>query len=772
MKRVGVVVDGRAPFYESLGAEFKAEAQRLLQGEFTLELAGGSPVYCDFTRKCVEEKMKELLENNEVDLVLGQGFLASAALLKEKTFPKPALAPFVLDPQAQGLNPEKVPRNLAYLLWTSHFESELRALDELAPFKNLVVLVGDRGFGELSENVRKSLLTTVEAQSKNVTLILAENAEQVVAALPAGTEAAYVGPLLEMPAAEQQKLAQKLTAARVATFSWLGEEGVRNGFLLGTQSQSAVTRLARRVALSVQSLLLGESPEPVSARPEGQRKIINAATAASLGLSPNVSELIEAKLIGESNPASARSSGEKAMSLKQAVELALQNNVQLKAAKYGVDVVAADSKQARSPLLPQLGLSIGARIIDADRALPTNRQRQASWGATARQALYDGRSWGSLSSANDNTKAQEESRHRTELDTIYQVASAYIELLSAKTTATIQKKDLKLSQENLDMARVRKRVGQAGMEEVYRWESRIAQSRRKVLAAEARMASSRVAINTLLNRPANTSIEPEDLQVDTEGLLSANNVFVTHLQSPQRLETLQQFLVNEGLQRAPELREIDFRVKGIKRQVSAEKQSYFIPTISVEGAVNHRFAQGGSGELPPSFSVTGLNADNLDWQVGVVAELPFFEGALKSARVGKGNAQVGQLSYEKKNVALQVEQSVRQSLYLAAASYAAIQITEDALSAAEGNLRIVREKYQRGRASIIELLDAQNQTTVAKNDAADAVYSFLADLMEVERATGRFDFQMSSNEQQALLLRLTNYTPTSEGSQAGNRAQP
>jgi hypothetical protein len=51
-------------------------------------------------------------------------------------------------------------------------------------------------------------------------------------------------------------------------------------------------------------------------------------------------------------------------------------------------------------------------------------------------------------------------------------------------------------------------------------------------------------------------------------------------------------------------------------------------------------------------------------------------------------------------------------------------------------------------------LDAQNAAYNADQVAANAVYDFLIVYMEMERATGRFEFFMSADERQSFLERM------------------
>ncbi len=66
----------------------------------------------------------------------------------------------------------------------------------------------------------------------------------------------------------------------------------------------------------------------------------------------------------------------------------------------------------------------------------------------------------------------------------------------------------------------------------------------------------------------------------------------------------------------------------------------------------------------------------------------------------------------------------------------------------------MQNAYTEGAVSILHLLDAQNAAFNAEQVAANAVYDFLIDLMEMERSIGRFEFFMSTEERQAFLERL------------------
>ena len=90
-------------------------------------------------------------------------------------------------------------------------------------------------------------------------------------------------------------------------------------------------------------------------------------------------------------------------------------------------------------------------------------------------------------------------------------------------------------------------------------------------------------------------------------------------------------------------------------------------------------------------------------------------------------------------------------------SYPGIRLSRDAAEAARKNLDLVKDSYSRGVMSILDLLDAQNASLVAELGAANAVYDFIVDLMEVERSVGRFTFFMNPDEVESFFKRLEAY---------------
>ncbi len=209
-------------------------------------------------------------------------------------------------------------------------------------------------------------------------------------------------------------------------------------------------------------------------------------------------------------------------------------------------------------------------------------------------------------------------------------------------------------------------------------------------------------------------------------------------------------MASEASEASPEIKRLDASIRASEREYSAAKRSFFLPDIGIQGGIT-AFDRRGVGSEP----IPGIN--DTDWFAAVTGTIPIFQGAGRIARLDRTKRQVEELEYQRESVKQRVEQRIRSSLEAANASFLGIELSRAQSRAAAQNYDLVKDSYAAGMVGILDLLDAQNQFLVAQLGEANAVYTYLNDLMLVQRATGRFDFFRSSEERNDFLLRLDQF---------------
>ena len=763
---IGVVFDGPSEINQKTLTVYEKEIKDLTAGEFTVSFPPGKIITADWTAEGVRSALERQLSDPSVDIVIAIGIISSTELSGRSSFPKPVIAPWVIDSKLLGLTPDENGgsgiRNFYYVSRTASFDRDLSAFKQAVGFKKLAVVYMPIVM-QLAPGIETVVRRSAAANGIDIELVPASaSAAATAAAIPADAEAVFVTPLLNYSEAEMKRLYEDIALRKLPSFSVAGKNGVDEGALMGLDPAFDATREARRVALVVQSILLGQDPGkfPV-VFDAGTSLSINMATAREIGFYPTWDLLTEAVLVDDRVSETGRK-----LSLEQAASESVEVNLDLLAAGEFVASGAQDIRLALAQLLPQSDIFVDNTYVDKDRAeasLGTQPQRDLSVGGNLRQLIYSEKAWSNLTVQKRIQESREFTRDEIELDIIAATSIGYLNVLRAKTIENIQKENLKLSKSNLGIARIRRDIGVASPAEVYRWESQISSDRIDVVNAEAQRKNTEILVNRLLHRPQGEAFTTVETGLDDPSLLVSDPRLRKYLNTPETFRIFMDFVVSRGLVQSPAIQAINAQMEAQNRILTSTKRAFWSPTIIAFGELRQYVYEGGAGssiDLPPGFPLDIPKTDDTDWVIQLQASFPLFTGGAKIADYRKARSELSRLTYEKESTSEKVEENIRTSLNNAGASYPSIGFALDAADAAKKNLDIVTDSYSRGVASIIDLLDAQNAALSAELNAANAVYNFLIDLMNVQRASGKFDFFTTVEDREEFFRNLEQYYQT------------
>jgi len=348
-------------------------------------------------------------------------------------------------------------------------------------------------------------------------------------------------------------------------------------------------------------------------------------------------------------------------------------------------------------------------------------------------------------------RSADHSVRSVELDIVRDAAVAYLNVLRTRTAERISRENLRRTRRNLSLAQVRVEIGVAGPAEVYRWEAEIADARASLISASSIRNQAEIALNQLMNRPLEEPFAPVEPGGSPDYMILDPRM-AEHVDDPRRFKVLRAFMVSEGHQNSPELRELDHLIAAQESIASALTQRLFLPDLFAAGGFTHTLDRAGAGTSPPP----GFPQDDFTWQVGIGLQLNLFDYG-RYAQINETEATVSQLRTTRELVAQRIDQGVRSTLHQAGFSRAAVNLRNDAAEAARKNLELVTDAYRQGSVDIITLVDAQNQAFNGQQAAANAVYDFLADYVVAERAVGSFSFRAAPDERKATFDRLLRF---------------
>jgi len=308
---------------------------------------------------------------------------------------------------------------------------------------------------------------------------------------------------------------------------------------------------------------------------------------------------------------------------------------------------------------------------------------------------------------------------------------------------------------------VRESIGYSRRSEVYRWESEIANDRRDVIAANSQRNLAEIALNRLLHQPLEDPFLTEETDLNDPALSISQEGVRHYYDDPVSFKALRAFLVGEGIALSPELRALDAVIAAKERELLSTNLAFWMPTVALQAELSRLLKEGGAGtaglQLPPEIPFRIPEPDKTDWSVALNISIPLSAGGNRLAQRSRASQELQELRLRRQALVELVEQRIRSALHVAGASRAGIGLTRAAADAAEKNFAFVTDAYSRGAVDILDLLDAQNAALNADLAAANAVYDFLIDLIEVERAVGKLYFLASQEERAGMGSRLRDY---------------
>lgn len=738
---VGVVIDGPYEGNPYVWDLTRKEILALTEDEFDVRFPEEYYIESDWSLDGAVESLNRLMADPGVDLVITWGILGSQATCCMVERSKPVIAPVILDVELQGVPYEggtSGVHNLSYVALPDTLADELQRLREVFPFDSVVVIstaaVMD-AIPDLEQRTRNSV-AEMDIELRYVTVGF--SAQEALEAIPSGVDAVFMYPQFQLSREERTRLIDGLIERQLLSFTALGEEFVEDGILAGFGAADFFPRVARRIGVNTQRILLGEDagsiPVEISLQ---QQLVINMRTARTLGVSPTYEALLEAKVLHTEPLDVIRS-----LTLADAVHEAVAVNLDLLARQRAVAAGEENIRRASSVFWPQLDVGAVGLAIDEDRAIASfgsQPERSVTGSAELSQLLFSDDALANKSIQNSLQMGREWDYESLRLDIALEAGTTYLNLLRAKSLLQVQRNNVALTRSHLELARIRRRIGAANPAEVFRWESQIAADRKALVEAEAKVKVAEVAVNRLLHHPLEEPFLTEDVDLRNPWRVTGDPRIADYIATPDRFRNFRDFMVQEGFTASPELKTLAAAIEAQERLVTNTKRAFWTPLIAAQFSFDEFLSKSGEGTDPPVFPGGQVlpTPDDSSWSLGLSASFPLFTGWARKADQIQAEEELEQLRLDHDSVSDKIEQRIRSAMELARASRMGIGLARESSTAAGKNLELVSDAYARGAVSIIDLLDAQNAALNAEELATNSVYDHLIDLLEVERSVSR-----------------------------------
>ena len=750
--KVGLLLDKSTVEVDGLLESLIEEVSAVVGEDAILEFPNTSILYNNFDAATALRNYKALVQN-DIDIIIAFGTVNNSVISKIGTYQKPTIVFGTLSEELLGSDKSGLSDVTNYISITTSqsYSEDLKLFKELVNPNRIGVVVEKA----LIDNI--PIAETFEAIGDDLniemTIIPFDTLTDVISNLNT-IDGLYLVGGFYFTDTEIKELADTLIEKQIPSFT-VNLKDVSNGILATNHEQSELNQYFRRIALTVESVVNGSDLLGLSTKIDSRRTLtVNYTTAEKIGLPLKYSLIATTRFTGDPKGITA----DKTYSLVDVMQEAIAENLQLQTKEYDINLVEKEVQLAKSNYLPNVDVGVTGSYIDPKLAVASNGQNpemSTSGRLLLQQTLFSETANATISIQKFLRDAQKENYNSDVLNTVFNAATAYFTALILKENFSIQNQNLELTKYNLKIAEENYEAGQAGRSDVLRFKSEMAQNTQQMIEAVNQLEQSYYALNQLLNNPIDFKIDVEDAELKT-GVFNNYNYerLGQFLDDPVLRQPFVNFLVQEAIDNAPELKALEYNLKATERSERLYGAGRFLPTVVLQGQYNYEFSRSGAGS---DFLMGFSSLPNDYYTFGLNISLPIFNQNRQNVNRQISSIQKEQLEISKDNLKLNIEKNINDSVLELINQISNIQLSKVFEETAKEALDLTQTSYASGAVNIVQLLDAQNNYVQAQQASANANYNYLQGAMQLERALGLFFLLQDNNERDAFVNRFQEF---------------
>jgi outer membrane protein TolC len=399
------------------------------------------------------------------------------------------------------------------------------------------------------------------------------------------------------------------------------------------------------------------------------------------------------------------------VTLKRAIELALQNSKEIQVAKIQASVADHAALITKAQFMPNLYAGSGAGYTNGIPETPGGRA-PAVFNVTYTEQIFNEPLRGQAKEMQEQAKAQKIALEDAKNSVITRTAMAYLELGKVRHLLELLRKEQESAEKILAVTQERQGEGFELPVEVTRAQLTKAQVVQRILHLEGREDELEVFLRYQLGFSATQPMEVSPEELPGEAEQAGDNLVAAAMTS------------NTGLLLAEsDVRAKEFRLKG-------ERRGYF-PTLELVSVYSVLAKFNNYTEFFNHFQRNNFNA-------GIDVQVPIFSARIK-ANVGLAQVNLDAAKVNLTNKKTELSAEVRQKTRKVRESDAAKEVARLELQLAQQNVGVLQAQFDEGKLNLTDMEKArleENEKWMAYLDAGFQKQQAQLDLL---RTAGQLD---------------------------------
>lgn len=413
-----------------------------------------------------------------------------------------------------------------------------------------------------------------------------------------------------------------------------------------------------------------------------------------------------------------------ALTLPEAIQAAIQNNLTTRLAQAGTEKARGQALQAASSLLPHL---LGA--LSQSRQFKINLEAEGFSPSVlpifpilgpfnifdARlqlvQNLLDLNAVWLARAAHEGVKIADMQVNLAREQVATAASLAYLEALRSDLAVRAAQADVDLAQGLLVLANDQLRAGIAMGVDQARAETRLSEENLRLIRAQVDAQEATLRFKRVVGLALEPSAHLKDVLPDAAVALPATEAAIA-----------------EAVAHRPEMRIAEETWRADRYAWQAARAEH-LPTLQAAGDY------GFSGNLPSGSARTG--------SIGGRLSLPIFSGFQTNGEVREAEGNLAQSAARRDDTRAQVEEDVRLALQTLTAEIQEVKTAQQLVSLAERELKLARDRFASGVGDNIQVIQAETSLAQARDAQVDALARYNTARINLATAMGQVEgFQL------------------------------
>ena len=413
-------------------------------------------------------------------------------------------------------------------------------------------------------------------------------------------------------------------------------------------------------------------------------------------------------------------------SLKDCIDYALANNIQLQKAKLQEYSALEDVKQSQSALLPSLSLSTSQNVSynpwpEKGSAMIAGNKVQSSvdkvyyngsYSLSGNWTVWDGNKKQNTVKLNILSAQQAQLDSATTANNVLeQIAQLYVQILYSNEAISVTKESLKTSQTNEERGKTMVNVGKMSKADLAQLTAQRAQDEYNIVEAESNLRNYKRQLKQLLqiadNEEFDITIPTTTDEMALKEVPALNDVYAA------------------SLEQRPEIKNAKLGIESSNISVKIAKAGK-LPTIGLNAGLSTNTSSMNSNAWGTQLK------NNLTFGGGVTVSIPLFDNRQTKTAVNKAMIQNQSYLLDLQDKQTTLYSTVENYWLQAVTNQNKFKAAQVSTESAQASYELLSEQFKQGLKNIVELMTGKTNLLQAQQNELQSKYLAILNLTMLE----------------------------------------